>query len=207
MQLHVFFHLCQFLWARHAFHFYPWRWPIESNAMLSLFYIVRVAIASWRFTELSSQNYIALWLEPWLLPYDITNTKSTCSHYLSLHMTGQILQYSCFWGKRKPGVFCCTKAKLICSHSRLLMQLAQGDWASVNPGNIWRFLYRTRVSRCVGQHMSAPNLDKSVQTGELCLNVAEQPGLMACFFIQLALLMSVRCWYRGNLTRRSLPTL
>lgn len=121
-----FFHLCQFLQAKRVFCFYLWRWPIESNAILSLFYIVQLAIASWEFTELSSQNYIALWLEPWLLPHDITNTKSTCSHYLGLQKTGQTLQCSCSWGKGKPGVFCCTKAKLICSLSGLLMQVARG---------------------------------------------------------------------------------
>lgn len=140
MQLYAFFHLCQFLWAKCVFLFYLWRWPIESNATLSLFYIVQLAIGSWEFTELSSQNYIALWLEPWLLPHDITNTKSTCSHYLGLQKTGQTLQHSCFWGKGKPGVFCCTKAKLICSLGGLLMQLAQGDRASVNSSNIWRVL-------------------------------------------------------------------
>lgn len=161
MQLHAFFHLCQFLRAKRVFHFYLWRWPIESNATLSLFYTVQLAIASWEFTELSSQNYIALWLEPWLLPHDITNTKSTCSHYLGLQKTGQTLQHSCFWGKGKPGVFCCTKAKLICSLGGLLMQLAQGDWASVNSGNIWRVLNKTWAARCVGQHMRAADLHEA----------------------------------------------
>lgn len=126
-QFHAFFHLCQFLWAKRVFCFYLWRWPIESNATLSLFYIVQLAIASWEFTELYCRSYIALWLRPWLLPHDITNTKSTCSHYLSLQKTGQTPQHSCFWGKGKPGVFCCTKAKLICSLGGLLMQLAPGD--------------------------------------------------------------------------------
>lgn len=205
MQLHAFFHLSQILWAKRALCFYLWRWPIESNATLSLFYIVQLAIASRGSTELPSQNYIALWLEPWLLPHDITNTKSTCSHYLGLQKTGQTLQHSCFWEKIKPGVFCCTKAKLICSLSGLLMQLALRYWASVNSGNIWRVLYRTWASRCVRQHMRAAGLDEAAK--RLCLNVAEQPGLMACSLLQLALLMSVRCWYRGNSTHLSLHTL
>ncbi|GAA6108269.1 uncharacterized [Tachysurus ichikawai] len=49
------------------------------------------------------------------------------------------------------------------------------------------------VSRCVGQHMRAADLDEAKETRGLRLNVAEQPGLMACSLYQLVLLMSVRC--------------